>query len=240
MAGGVCRRPAYSATATPAARTPMAARRALTGLWLAAPGAVMSSRYAAPGYRQRTARPGRRDQAPAACLLPVTAGRRSPPWPPSASTSGPATAASDSPPASTPPGRHPNSAAPKPPATPAMTKTRPQLGEAAPAPAPGAGYARLSRPVAAGSYPHAPDRLSFPSMPASPRRSAVPGTPRGWLCQCFSGARASSLVRHHAARNAKPGEARVTVENWPKRREHDRPTAAPQRPCLAWMSLLRS
>jgi hypothetical protein len=122
MAGGVCRRPTYSATAHPGSKRhghpgskhANGCQARLTDLWLAAPGAVMSSRYAAPGYRQRTACPGRRDQAQAACLLPVTAG------------------------------------------------------------------------------------------PPLPR----PGRP--------------------------------SVESWPKRREHDRPAAAPRGPCRAWMSLLRS
>jgi hypothetical protein len=55
-----------------------------------------------PGLRQRAARPGPRDQAPAARVLPVTASGPVPgPGCPSASTCGPATATSDSPPAST-------------------------------------------------------------------------------------------------------------------------------------------
>jgi hypothetical protein len=103
MAGGVCRRPTYSATATPAACTPMVARRALTDLWLAAPGAVMSPRYDAP--RLSSTNSASRTPRPGTSCMPSSGHRRptaSPPWPPSASTSGPATATSDSPPASNP------------------------------------------------------------------------------------------------------------------------------------------
>jgi hypothetical protein len=103
MAAGMCRRPTYSATATLAACTPMAARRALTDLWLAAPGAVMSPRYDAP--RLSSTNSASRTPRPGTSCMPSSGHRRptaSPPWPPSASTSGPATATSDSPPASNP------------------------------------------------------------------------------------------------------------------------------------------